>query len=428
MNAPSPLMELKSVQVQFPRPGQAPLRVLEDVSLEIRADEILCIIGPGGAGKSTLLRVVAGLLAPTRGEVRQHGHKLEGLNPHVAMVFQNFALIPWMTVEENVRVMLRARGLGEAEVRRRTGAALQKVGLEGFEEAFPRELARGSKQRVGLARALAVEPEILVMDEPFSQVDALTSEALRAEVHDIWKDVETNPSAIVMVSHSFREALIMADRVAIMTGNPGTLRTVMEVALPRPRDPKSPAFMRLVDQLHDLITSAELPDVQVSSLVPEVEPDEVEPLPHCQSGHVLGLLEFLDGHGGKSDIFHVTSHTQVSLERVLPIVKAAEMLDFVDTPKRMVELTPLGHRFVNAGMDERKDIWKAQLLELKLFRVVKEMLEQAGGELTREDLIRELMTRLPKEDPEHTFETMVAWSRFGELFAYREAQETLAFE
>ena len=426
--ATQPLLELRSVQVQFPRPGHSPQRVLEDVRLDVRNDEILCIIGPGGSGKSTLLRVMAGLQAPTHGEIRQHGKELEGLNANIAMVFQNFALIPWMTVEENVRVVLRARGIGEEEVRRRAADAIQKVGLEGFEEAFPRELARGSKQRVGLARALAVEPEILLMDEPFSQVDALTAEALRAEIHDIWKDVETNPSAIVMVSHSIREALIMADRVAIMSGNPGTIRTVMEVPLPRPRDAKSAAFLRLVDQLHDLITSAELPDVQVTTLSPDAAADEVEPLPHCQSGHVLGLLEFLDGQSGRSDLFNVASHTQVSFERVLPIVKAAEMLDFVDTPKRMVILTPLGQRFVNAGMDERKDIWKAQLLELKLFRVVRDMVEHADGELAKEDLVHELVARLPKEDPEHTFETLVAWARFGELFAYREDQERLTFE
>jgi NitT/TauT family transport system ATP-binding protein len=421
MNSPlAPILELRGVQMLFARPGKKDHRVLEDIQLEVRHDEILCIIGPGGSGKSTLLRLIAGLIQPTKGDVRHHGRKLEGLNPDVAMVFQSFALIPWMNVDQNVKVVLRAKELSEEEVTRRAARAIQQVGLEGFEEAFPRELSRGTKQRVGIARALAVEPEILVMDEPFSQVDALTSEALRAEIHDIWKDLETNPSAIVMVSQDIREALIMADRVAILGGTPGTVRTVVDVPLARPRDTRSLEFLRLVDHIHDLITSAELPDVHVTTVSNVVEPDDVEPLPHCQSGHVLGLLEFLEAHGGKSDLFQVASHTHVSFERVLPIVKAAEMLEFVDTPRRVVQLTSLGQRFVNAGNDERKDLWRAQLLELKLFRITKELIDLRDGELSKEEMTHELLHRLPMEDPEQTFETLVGWGRFGELFAYRE--------
>jgi len=361
--------------------------------------------------------------------VRHHGDKLEGLNPGVAMVFQTFALYPWMTVEENVRVVLRARDLPEGEVREKAHQAIRKVGLEGFEEAFPRELSRGTKQRVGVARALAVDPEILIMDEPFSQVDALTAEALRAEIMDIWADKERNPSAIVMVSQSIREALLMADRVAILSGAPGVLRTVVDIPLPRPRDSRSPEFMKLVDHLHDLITSAELPDVHISApILSASEDDQVEPLPQVQSADILGLLEFVEAQGGTSDLFQVASHTHVPFERVLTTVKAAEMLDLVDTPKRAVLLTTLGKRFVNANMDDRKDLWRAQLLELRLFRVVREMIELQEGELPKEVLLLELATRLPMEDPEQTFETVVAWGRFGELFAYREERGVLTPE
>ncbi|HCZ34278.1 MAG TPA: hypothetical protein DHV93_13010 [Holophagaceae bacterium] len=283
---------------------------------------------------------------------------------------------------------------------------------------------------MGVARALAVDPEILVMDEPFSQVDALTAEALRAEIMDIWADKERNPSAILMVSQSIREALLMADRVAVLSGSPGTLRTIVDVPLPRPRDSRSPEFMKLVDHLHDIITSAELPDVQVTVPVPSAsqEEDQVEPLPMVQSADILGLLEFLEAQGGTSDLFQVASHTHVPFERVLTTVKAAEMLDLVDTPKRSVLLTPLGKRFVNANMDDRKDLWRAQLLELRLFRVVKEMLHLEEGELPKEALLQEIATRLPMEDPEATFETIVAWGRFGELFAYREERGVLTPE
>lgn len=426
----SPICELRGVQMRFPGLRGKVQRVLEDIRLDVRPDEILCIIGHNGSGKSTLLRLLAGLMPPTQGEVRHHGEKLDGLNPAVAMVFQSFALYPWMTVEENVRVVLRARDLPEGEVRERAHQAIRKVGLEGFEEAFPRELSRGTKQRVGVARALAVDPEILVMDEPFSQVDALTAEALRAEIMDIWADKERNPSAILMVSQSIREALLMADRVAVLSGSPGTLRTIVDVPLPRPRDSRSPEFMKLVDHLHDIITSAELPDVQVTVPVPSAsqEEDQVEPLPMVQSADILGLLEFLEAQGGTSDLFQVASHTHVPFERVLTTVKAAEMLDLVDTPKRSVLLTPLGKRFVNANMDDRKDLWRAQLLELRLFRVVKEMLHLEEGELPKEALLQEIATRLPMEDPEATFETIVAWGRFGELFAYREERGVLTPE
>ena len=302
------------------------------------------------------------------------------------------------------------------------------VGLEGFEEAYPRELSGGMKQRVGMARALSVDPEILFMDEPFSQVDALTAEGLRAEILDIWDDRERNPSSILMVSHDIKEVAYMADRIVVLSANPGRIRTIVENNLPRPRDTRSPEFLRLVDQLHDIITSAELPDIQVSTIEPSVEVDIVEPLPCAQNADMLGLLEFLDAQGGTCDLFQVVAHTHVPFEKVLTTVKGLEMLELVDTPKRSVELTPLGRRFVEGGMDERKLIWRDQLLELKLFRVVQELLDLREGDLSREELIQEIAGRLPMEDPELTFETIVAWGRFGELFAYREERGVLTFE
>ena len=423
------LSELKGIQMRFPGPGGRLKRVLEDINLAVRYEEVLCLLGPNGSGKSTLLRILSGLLQPTKGEVRWHGERLRGLNLSVAMVFQSFALVPWMTVEENVRMVLRARELSEDEVRTKAASAIQKVGLEGFEEAFPRELSRGTKQRVGVARALAVDPEILVMDDPFSQVDALTAEALRQEILDIWSDADNNPSSIVLVSHSIREAVLMADRVAIIGGNPATIRTVVDIPLARPRDPRSREYLRIVDELHDIIASAELPDVQITTAAPTVDLDLVEPLPHVQSPDILGLLEFLDAQqGGGCDLFQVVAQTHVPFEKVLPIVKAAEMLDLVDTPKRGVILTPLGKRFVAADMDQRKEIWKAQLLDLRLFRAVQELMEQRDWELSREELLHELSVRLPMENVDQTFETLVGWARFGELFAYREDRGVLTPE
>jgi len=426
--ADAPICELKAVQKSFDRGGGNTLRVLEDINLDIRPNEVLCLIGPSGCGKSTILRILAGLIDPTKGDVRYHGSKLDALNPGVSIVFQGFALYPWMSVEENVRTVLRAKGMPEEEVRSRADRAITLVGLEGFEEAYPRELSGGMKQRVGMARALSVDPEILFMDEPFSQVDALTAEGLRAEILDIWEDAERNPSSILMVSHDIKEVVYMADRIAVLSANPGRVRTIVDNPLPRPRDMRSPEFLRLVDQIHDIITSTELPDIQVSTVEPSMVPDMIEPLPNSQSTDILGLMEYLETQGGSSELFQVVAATQVPFEKVLSSVKAAEMLDFVDTPKRMVLLTPLGTRFIRAGMEERKEIWKERLLDLKLFRVIRDMLEFHEGKLAREEVLAEIHSRLPMENPELTFETLVAWGRFGELFAYREDRGILTPE
>lgn len=426
--ADAPICELKAVQKSFDRGNGNMLRVLEDINLDIRPNEVLCLIGPSGCGKSTILRIFAGLIDPSKGDVRYHGARLETLNPGVSIVFQGFALYPWMTVEENVRTVLRAKGMPEDEVRSRADRAITLVGLEGFEEAYPRELSGGMKQRVGMARALSVDPEILFMDEPFSQVDALTAEGLRAEILDIWEDADRNPSSILMVSHDIKEVVYMADRIAVLSANPGRVRTIVDNPLPRPRNMRSPEFLRLVDQLHDIITSTELPDIQVTTVEPSLEPDVVEPLPSAQSTDILGLMEYLETQGGSSELFQVVAATHVAFEKVLSSVKAAEMLDLVDTPKRMVLLTPLGTRFIRAGMEERKEIWKERLLDLKLFRVIRDMLEFHEGKLPREEVLAEIHSRLPMENPDLTFETLVAWGRFGELFAYREERGVLTPE
>jgi NitT/TauT family transport system ATP-binding protein len=422
------ICELKGIQKSFERESGHALRVLEDINLDIRANEVVCLIGPSGCGKSTILRIFAGLIQPTKGKTFYHGEKMEGLNPGVAIVFQNFALYPWMTVESNVKTVLQAQGLDEETIKAKAHRAIQLVGLEGFEEAYPRELSGGMKQRVGMARALSVDPEILFMDEPFSHVDALTAEGLRAEILDIWDDAERNPSSILMVSHDIKEVAYMADRIVVLSANPGRLRTIVENPLPRPRDMRSPEFLRLVDQLHDIITSTELPDIEVSAPVSSLQADLVEPLPPAPSSDILGLLEYLETQGGTVDLFQVAAATHVTFEKILASVKGAEMLDFVDTPKRQVVLTLLGQRFVRANMDDRKDIWKAQLLDLRLFRMVMELVELHHGELKESELRSELQQRLPMENPDQTFDTLVTWGRFGELFAYREERGVITPE
>ncbi len=419
------ICELRGVQKSYDRGQGRQLRVLADIDLEIRPSEVVCLIGPSGCGKSTILRILAGLIRPTKGEVRYHGRPCSGLTPGVAMVFQAFALFPWMTILGNVEAVLRARHLPESDVASRARRAIRMVGLEGFERAFPRELSGGMKQRVGMARALSVSPEMLFMDEPFSQVDALTAESLRAQILDIWQDADTDPSSIVMVSHDSKEVAYMADRIVVLSANPGRIRTIMGNVLPRPRDPRSPEFLRLVDQIHDTITSAELPDVVVTTLTPAVTADTLEPLPHLRGGDVRAFVEYLDAQGGTAEIFQAAAQTQMRFDTMVRVVKAAEMLDLVDTPRRMVVLTPLGRRFVKAEVDERKRIWRARLDDLRLFKITRDLLELHGGELAKEELLQEIASRLPMEDAEQTFETLVSWGRFGGLFTYNEEAAVL---
>ncbi len=420
MTNEEPILELRGVQKWFDRGTAMPLRVLEDIDLQIRPNEVVCLIGPSGCGKSTILRICAGLIKPSKGEVRHHGQKLGGLTPGVAIVFQGFALFPWMTVLGNVEAVLRARELPESEATGRALRAIHMVGREGFERAYPRELSGGMKQRVGMARALSVDPELLFMDEPFSQVDALTAEGLRAEILQIWDDAERNPSSILMVSHDSKEVAYMADRIVVLSANPGRIRTVIGNQLPRPRDMRSPEFLALVDQIHDVITSAELPDVVVSTVAASVAGDAIEPLPQARGSDVVALVDHLAAHGGTADLFQLAAQTQTQFDRMVRVVKAAEMLDLVDTPKRLVVLTPLGQRFAAAPPDEQQRIWREQAGQLRLFKVTRDLIDLHRGELPKAELLQEIGTRLPTEDPAVTFDTLVAWGRFGGLLAYHE--------
>jgi NitT/TauT family transport system ATP-binding protein len=418
------LCEVRGVSHEFDLPNKTRLKVLEDVSLGVQSNEVIALLGPSGCGKSTILRILAGLLRPTKGEVFYHEAPLVGLNPGAAIVFQSFALFPWMTVAENVAAVLRAAGKTPQEIEERTQRVIRTVGLAGFEGAYPRELSGGMKQRVGMARAFSLTPEILFMDEPFSQVDALTAQSLRAEVLDIWAASKTG-SSILMVSHDIGEVAYMADRIVVLAANPGRVRVIVDNRLPRPRDYRSPEIQELVDRLRDIITGSYLPDEQVAPVARAGLPP-YEPLPDASVGNIIGLVEYLDAHGDRDDVFRIAIETNQEFGHVIAIVKAAEMLDLVDTPKRMVELTPAGVRFVKATPEERKDVWKKHLLSLRLFKELSDVLERAPDEgVEREFVLETLALQFPSEDYERMFERIVRWARFGGLFAYDEDSERL---
>jgi NitT/TauT family transport system ATP-binding protein len=421
-----PLCEVRGVYQDFTLPNGKPLRVLENINLVVRPNEVVALLGPSGCGKSTILRILSGLIRPTRGEVFSHGAPLTGLNPGVSFVFQGFALFPWMTVTENIANVLRAAGRPRPQIDEKVHKVIHLVGLKGFEEAYPRELSGGMKQRVGMARALSVDPEVLLMDEPFSQVDALTAESLRAEVLDIWAGPARNPSAILMVSHDIKEVAYMADRIILLSANPGRVSTVVENKLPRPRDYRSAEFNALVDQLHDAITGHEMPDVPVPAAgVPPL----YEPLPDVGPGEVIGLLEYLDARQGRSDIFHIAEDTHREFGQVIAVAKAAEMLDLVDTPKHQVVLSAEGKHFVRAQPDERKTLWRRQLLALRLFKEIYDLLKRQEGHVIDRDFVLELIVmHMPYENYEKVFHTLVKWGRYGDLFTYDEDTEQLALQ
>ena len=420
------LCEARHVTHEFKLPNGNPLCVLENITLDIRPNEVVALLGPSGCGKSTLLRILAGLICPTRGEVLSHDRRIDGVNPGVAIVFQSFALYPWMTVRDNIAMVLEAAGLSPQEQRQRTAHAVHLVGLGGFEDAYPRELSGGMKQRVGIARALSIHPELLFMAEPFSQVDALTAESLRAEVLDIWAAKDRNPVSILMVSHDIKEVVTMADRVVVLGTNPGRVLKILDNALPRPRDQRSSDFLQMVDQVHEVIAGHEMPD-----LVPAAggKAPVLEPLPSASPGEIIGLLEYLGSRGGRGDVFAIAADLSREFGRIITVAKAADILDFVDTPRQLVALSAVGQRFVAASPKERRTLWREQLLKLHVFQEIYELLQRQPDHAIGADFVQEtIILRMPVENYRRIFHTFVSWAHFGKLFTYHARTGTLSLQ
>jgi len=419
----SALVEVKGVTHRFQREGHE-LVVLRDVSLAIPAGKVTVVLGPSGCGKSTLLRIMTGLITPTSGEVLCDGAPLHGLHRGAAIVFQSFALYPWLTVTENVGVGLHRTAVRGAEAADRIRRAIDLVGLEGFEEAYPKELSGGMKQRVGIARALVGGPELLCMDEPFSALDVLTAESLRSEVYGLWTRGDLGLQGMLLITHLIEEAVFLGDRIVLLGANPGTIREVLMNPLPHPREYRDPAFVSLVDRIHAAITAIHLPDA------PAVKPGlptrpHLEPLPSAQVEEIVGLLEVVHDQGDRTDLFALSSRLRLEFGLAILSVKAAELLDLVETPRQEVLLTPLGRRFVAADPNERKRIFHRQLVTIPTFAYVADMLRRAPEMRLQEEVIEEeLAMHLPGEPTDRLFQTIISWGRYGELLGYDpDAQE-----
>ncbi len=432
--APAPIAAARGVDKVFADEGGRSRVILKNVDFEVRENEVVAVLGPSGCGKSTLLRLLIGLIPPSAGIIEQHGEPLEGIHPGAAVVFQNFALFPWLAVAENVRVGLNGRPLPAGEAEERVRSVLATVGLSGNERAYPKELSGGMKQRVGIARALVGRPELLCMDEPFSALDVLTAELLRTEVYRLFTERTTGLSSVLLITHLIEEAVFLGDRIVVMGANPGTIRREIANTVPHPREYRSPDFLRMVERIHDVVTRVHLPEEE--GVAPEAPapalpgrrpPGPVAPLPAVPIGEILGLLEILADHGGRMNLFDIDAITDYDFGRTIAVAKGAEMLDLVDTPKNDVVLADFGRRMVSASAAERPALLRAVLLTLGTFcLVIHELAKEPDTPLTGEAVRDLLAERLPTVGASELFETLVSWGRAGQLFEYDAAADTIA--
>ncbi|MFZ9596742.1 MAG: nitrate/sulfonate/bicarbonate ABC transporter ATP-binding protein [Bdellovibrionia bacterium] len=419
-------IELKNVSKTFTLDSGTELKVLDGVNLSVEADEVVALLGPSGSGKSTCLRIMSGLLPASSGEVLARSQPLVGTNLDVALVFQSFALFPWETVYQNIALALKPMKLSASDVRAKVKKAIDLVGLEGFEEAYPRELSGGMKQRVGIARALVMDRPMLFLDEPFSALDVLTADTLRTEMVKIFLNKRTVTRSMVLVTHNIQEAVFMARRILVMGVNPGHIRKQIVNDLPYPRDDQSPAFRRMVSQIHALITEAIMPDAptsEPSSQTPKLPPkaSPVETLPNVQMIEMIGLLEAIADQGGSADIFELAQATGKEFGRTLYLVKAAELLELVETPKQQVILTDLGNHFVAGDINMRKRMLHELFASLRVVQMTSNLLKKDESlRLPIEELIERVQEWLPNENPHQIVEALVSWGRFAEYFGYND--------
>ncbi len=412
------LLELKDIEVEVAVPGRERVRLLDQIGLSVSEDELVAVIGPSGSGKTALVRVACGLSEPSSGTVHFRGEAVHGVRPEIGVVFQNPGLFPWMTVNENIALGLEKHGLSDAKKSAAVAWAVDRIGLAGYEEAYPRELSSGIKTRVGLARALAGQPELLILDDPFSGLDVLTAEALRNEILRLWQNTDINPKAIVLVTHNIQEAVELSNRVLVLSGTPTRIKVELPNPLPYPRVTLGQDFIDKVSQVHDMITRDVMPD-DAATGAPSRFATRLAPLPRAEVGQIIGLLEALGDQGGRFDVFDFVAETRKEYSSVLMVVNAAEMLEFVRTPKDQVEITLLGREFLLSDVSGRKMLLNLQLQKLKLVRQVMEMLQRAPERwLPKETILEEFVLLFPSEHPARLFNTLVAWVRYAELMGY----------
>jgi NitT/TauT family transport system ATP-binding protein len=426
----APLLRTDAVSKTYRMPDHIGRLVLDRVDFTLRDGEIAAILGKSGSGKSTFLRILAGLVPPSDGEVLYRGQKIDEPARGIAMVFQSYALFPWLTVLGNVELGLEALGVAGAERRRRAVAAIDVIGLDGFENAYPKELSGGMRQRVGFARALVVDPDILLLDEPFSSLDVLTAETLRGDLLDLWDDRRIPTKGIVIVSHNIEEAVEVADRILIFSSDPGRIRAEIPVVLPRPRSAESAPFRQIVDQVYTLLTTEPGRDGRRGA---RPEPIGIGyRLPDASVQQLSGLIDTLTEapYRGRADLPHLADEENLVMDELFPLIETLQLLGFAHVSGGDIELTALGRAYAAADMLTRKPLFAdAVLKHVPLAAHIRRVLdERPGHRAPAARFLRELEDHLSEEEAGRVLETVINWGRHAEIFAYDYDSEVLSLE
>jgi len=428
--AGEPVLSVEHVSRQFARGGGGGVTVLDDVNLTLRKGEIVGLLGRSGSGKSTLLRIIAGLMSPSSGDVTYQGAKLCGPCEGAAMVFQTFALFPWLTVLENVEAGLEALSVAPKESRSRALKAIDLIGLDGFESAYPREISGGMRQRVGFARALVVEPTILLMDEPFSALDVLTAETLRTDLLELWGDHKLPIQSILLVTHNIEEAVFMCDRILVFSSNPGRIAAEIQIPFAHPRNRLDPAFRQMVDDIYARMTSKPATAAGVKG-----KPQGYQlgsPLPDVSTNEIAGLIEqiALPPYNGKADLPVISDELQMGDEELFPIIEVVQHLGFADLAGGDILLTQVARSFAEGDMELRKKLFAQQLLaSVPLASHIRRVLdERPGHRAPRVRFEEELEDYLSDSYAEETLDRVINWGRYAEIFAYDDESQTFSLE
>ena len=416
------IIQARKVEKFYAQSRDARIQVIAATDLEVYPGEIVALLGPSGSGKSTLLRMLSGLSKPSAGAVLWHGKDVGSTEINVSIVFQSFGLFPWLTVQENVEAPLKARGMEASERHRRSLKILDTVGLDGFEAAYPKELSGGMRQRVGFARALVVEPEVLFMDEPFSALDVLTAENLRGELLELWQKKTIPTRSIFLVTHNIEEAVLLADRIIVLGRNPGHVRTDFKVALQHPRERKNPAFTALVDYIYKVLTRPDVAPAEMPVLegrrVRDQRQMRYEMLPHARPGGIAGLLELIIDFGGRTDIYRLADELGFEIDDLFPIVEAAQLLGFVKVEEGDAATTADGKAFAESEILKQKELFRQAALDhVLLLRQITRALRNKSDHSVPEDFFLDMLDEQFSDDEcARQLETAINWGRYAELF------------
>jgi NitT/TauT family transport system ATP-binding protein len=432
MNAPM-LLDVQNVRQAFHKPDGDELLVLDGVDLTLRSGEIVGLLGRSGSGKSTLLRVIAGLASPTGGVVNYLGQSVAGPAAGIAMVFQSFALFPWLTVFENVQIGLEALRLPSAEIRRRSLAAIDLIGLDGFESAYPRELSGGMRQRVGFARALVVHPNILLMDEPFSALDVLTAETLRNDFLDLWSAGQLPIQGVLLVTHNIEEAVLMCDRLLLFCAQPGRIVSEIPIDLPKPRHAIDPRFRAIIDRVYVEMTTRPGTDARPGARLERYAGAGVGTmLTHVSSNLLAGLLEAVSAapYNGHADLPAISSDLRMEADELFPVAEALQMLRFAELAGGDIRLSEAGDQFAKGETDERKRLFAHHLLSyVPLAAHIRRVLdERASHTAPKTRFFDELEDHMAEDAAEETLRTIISWGRYAEVFAYDDQSQSFSLE